>query len=156
MYARTTQDIETSKLVIVTADVRQDLHNFAFLGNSGRIGLACDWVWFNVPHGPQKQIRSFFSVQRLLRQGKDKVHHIPEPCSELSALHCITAEFMDPYTPLRDQLQTFAAGRHRSAAPNTLQRVQGREHEGHSPFWAKGVLGSVQDQHDITFSVCQP
>ncbi|KAK9864767.1 hypothetical protein WJX84_008370 [Apatococcus fuscideae] len=72
VYARTTQDIETSKLVIVTADVRQDLHNFAFLGNSGRIGLACDWVWFNVPHGPQKQIRSFFSVQRLLRQGKDK------------------------------------------------------------------------------------
>lgn len=62
------------------ADLRKDLHNFSFLGSSGRIGLACDWVWFNVPHGPQKQIRSFFHIQKLLRKGQDKVHFCLQLC----------------------------------------------------------------------------
>jgi hypothetical protein len=31
-----------------------DLHGHAFLGRRPRLGLACDWVWWNVPHGPLK------------------------------------------------------------------------------------------------------
>lgn len=45
-------------------DFRKDLHNFAFLGRSPRIGTASDWVWYNVPHGPQKQLDSFLQGQR--------------------------------------------------------------------------------------------
>ena len=47
------------------ADFKADLHNFAFLGKTARIGTASDWVWYNVPHGPQKQIESFFQGQRV-------------------------------------------------------------------------------------------
>ena len=31
-----------------------DLHSFAFFGRRPRLGLVCDWVWFNVPHGPKQ------------------------------------------------------------------------------------------------------
>ena len=55
------------------ADFRKDLHNFAFLGRSPRIGTASDWVWYNVPHGPQKQVESFFQGQRCIREGREQV-----------------------------------------------------------------------------------
>ena len=54
------------------ADFRKDLHNFAFLGRSARIGTASDWVWYNVPHGPQKQVESFFQGQRCIREGREQ------------------------------------------------------------------------------------
>jgi hypothetical protein len=54
------------------ADLKQDLHNFAFLGRSARVGTASDWVWYNVPHGPKKQLDSFFAGQRCIRQGKEQ------------------------------------------------------------------------------------
>ncbi|CAK0786243.1 hypothetical protein CVIRNUC_009456 [Coccomyxa viridis] len=53
-------------------DFRKDLHNFAFLGRSPRIGTASDWVWYNVPHGPQKQVESFFQGQRCIREGREQ------------------------------------------------------------------------------------
>ena len=56
-----------------SADFRKDLHNFAFLGRSPRIGTASDWVWYNVPHGPQKQVDSFFQGQRCIREGREQV-----------------------------------------------------------------------------------
>lgn len=49
------------------------MHNFAFLGRSPRIGTASDWVWYNVPHGPQKQVESFFQGQRCIREGREQV-----------------------------------------------------------------------------------
>ena len=49
-----------------------DLQNFVFLGASGRLGAACDWVWFNVPQGPQKQIECFLHAYRAWRAGKGK------------------------------------------------------------------------------------
>ena len=54
-----------------------DLHNFAFLGKDPYVGAASDWVWFNVPHGPQKQINSFISVLQACRKGKEKVFCFP-------------------------------------------------------------------------------
>ena len=59
------------------ADFRRDLHNFAFLGRSARIGTASDWVWYNVPHGPQKQVESFFQGQRCIREGREQVGSLP-------------------------------------------------------------------------------
>ena len=59
-------------LVHARADLKKDLHNFAFLGRSARIGTASDWVWYNVPHGPKKQLDSFFAGQRCIRQGKEQ------------------------------------------------------------------------------------
>lgn len=47
-----------------------DLRSFTFLGPSGRLGAACDWVWFNVPQGPQKQIACFLHAYRTWRAGK--------------------------------------------------------------------------------------
>ena len=55
------------------ADFRKDLHNFAFLGRSPRVGTASDWVWYNVPHGPQKQVECFFQGQRCIRKGREQV-----------------------------------------------------------------------------------
>ena len=59
------------------ADFRKDLHNFVFLGRSARIGTASDWVWYNVPHGPQKQVESFFQGQRCIREGREQVGRLP-------------------------------------------------------------------------------
>jgi len=50
-----------------------DLHNFAFLGKNPYLGGASDWVWFNVPHGPQKQIDSFVSALLACKAGKETV-----------------------------------------------------------------------------------
>jgi hypothetical protein len=47
-----------------------DLHSFAFWGRRPRLGLACDWVWFNVPHGP-KQLRDERGRGRE-REGKER------------------------------------------------------------------------------------
>ena len=30
------------------------LHAYSFFGRRPRLGLMCDWVWFNVPHGPKQ------------------------------------------------------------------------------------------------------
>ncbi|KAK9828719.1 hypothetical protein WJX72_001703 [[Myrmecia] bisecta] len=49
-----------------------DLHNFTFLGKNPRIGTASDWVWFNVPHGPQKQMDCFFRAYECWRLGKEQ------------------------------------------------------------------------------------
>ena len=54
-----------------------DLHNFAFLGKNPDIGTASDWVWFNVPHGPLKQIESFVAAQKAVRKGKRAVRITP-------------------------------------------------------------------------------
>lgn len=61
------------RVMCLDADFRKDLHNFAFLGKSARIGTASDWVWYNVPHGPQKQVESFFQGQRCIQTGKEEV-----------------------------------------------------------------------------------
>lgn len=50
-----------------------DLHNFAFLGKNPRLGCASDWVWFNVPHGPLKQIDSFIAAQKACEEGREEV-----------------------------------------------------------------------------------
>ena len=58
---------------LLRAGLTTDLHNFAFLGKNPYLGAASDWVWFNVPHGPQKQIRSFISSLKACRAGKEQV-----------------------------------------------------------------------------------
>ena len=66
--------IEHQEAAHVCADLKKDLHNFAFLGRTARIGTASDWVWYNVPHGPQKQLESFFQGQRCIREGREQVY----------------------------------------------------------------------------------
>ena len=50
-----------------------DLHNFAFLGKNPYLGCASDWVWFNVPHGPLKQIDSFVAALKARAAGQEEV-----------------------------------------------------------------------------------
>ena len=69
--------------VCTHADFKADLHNFAFLGKTARIGTASDWVWYNVPHGPQKQIESFFQGQRCIRDGKEQVEIFASSCQSV-------------------------------------------------------------------------
>lgn len=49
------------------------LHDYSFLGRNPRIGTASDWVWFNVPHGPQKQIACFLHAYSCFKQGLEEV-----------------------------------------------------------------------------------
>ena len=34
-------------------------------------------MWYNVPHGPQKQVESFFQGQRCIREGREQVRSLP-------------------------------------------------------------------------------
>jgi hypothetical protein len=66
-----------------------DLHNFAFLGKNPYLGGASDWVWFNVPHGPQKQIDSFVSALLACKAGKETVRSTTNPLMNMiTALMC--------------------------------------------------------------------
>ena len=38
----------------------EDVYNYAFLGPSGRIGTASDFVYAFVPHGPKRQLDLMF------------------------------------------------------------------------------------------------
>ena len=64
-----------------------DLRNFTFLGPSGRLGMACDWVWFNVPQGPQKQIACFLHAYRAWRDGKGQAR--PDCCHHLQDMQLV-------------------------------------------------------------------
>ena len=44
------------------------------MGRNPRIGTASDWVWFNVPHGPQKQVACFLRAYECCKAGKEEVH----------------------------------------------------------------------------------
>ena len=43
------------------------------MGRNPRIGTASDWVWFNVPHGPQKQVACFLRAYECCKAGKEEV-----------------------------------------------------------------------------------
>ena len=51
----------------------KDLHSYSFLGSRARVATASDWVWFNVPHGPQKQVDCFIRAFQCYREGKEQV-----------------------------------------------------------------------------------
>ena len=57
-----------------------------FLGPSGRLGATCDWVWFNVPQGPQKQIACFLHAYRAWRAGKGQACHCRQSGSSAAFL----------------------------------------------------------------------
>ena len=48
----------------------EDLHSFAFIGSSGRIGTASDGLFSYVPAGPNKQIDMFLHAYDLRREGR--------------------------------------------------------------------------------------
>ena len=45
------------------------MHNYAFLGPSGRVGTASDFVYAFVPHGPKKQLDLIFHAITCHRTG---------------------------------------------------------------------------------------
>jgi len=47
----------------------KDLHNFAFLGPSGRIGTAQDGIYAYVPVGPHKQFDMFLHSYACYKKG---------------------------------------------------------------------------------------
>lgn len=53
----------------------EDLHSFAFLGKSGRIGTASDGLFSYVPAGPNKQIDMFLRAYDLRKAGRLQVGH---------------------------------------------------------------------------------
>ena len=53
----------------------EDLHSFAFLGKSGRIGTASDGLFSYVPAGPNKQIDMFLHAYDLRKAGRMQVRH---------------------------------------------------------------------------------
>ncbi len=60
----------------------KDLHNFAFLGPSGRIGTAQDGIYAYVPAGPHKQFDMFLHSYACYKKGMLQVlpspfHHNP-------------------------------------------------------------------------------
>ena len=48
----------------------EDLHSFAFIGSSGRIGTASDGLFSYVPAGPNKQIDMFLHAYDLRKEGR--------------------------------------------------------------------------------------
>ena len=70
---RPPEDLCIFVLASLHAGFTTDLHNFAFLGKNPRLGCASDWVWFNVPHGPLKQIDSFVAAVKACKNGKEEV-----------------------------------------------------------------------------------
>ena len=51
----------------------EDLHSFAFIGNSGRIATASDGLFSYVPAGPNKQIDMFLRAYDLRKEGRLEV-----------------------------------------------------------------------------------
>ena len=51
----------------------KDLHSFAFLGPSGRIGTAQDGIFAYVPAGPQKQFDMFLHAYAAYKRGRLQV-----------------------------------------------------------------------------------
>ena len=54
----------------------KDLHSFAFLGPSGRIGTAQDGIYAYVPAGPHKQIDMFLHSYACYKRGQLEVRGI--------------------------------------------------------------------------------
>ena len=87
-----------------------DLQNFVFLGASGRLGAACDWVWFSVPQGPQKQIECFLHAYRAWRAGRGKAC----TAAHRQSCHCCIrrtyrhAAVSIPWQPVQFSVQTPA------------------------------------------------
>lgn len=52
----------------------KDLHSFAFLGPSGRIGTAQDGIFAYVPAGPHKQFDMFLHSYACYSKGLLQVH----------------------------------------------------------------------------------
>ena len=51
----------------------KDLHSFAFLGGSGRIGAASDYVFTYPPAGPHQQLDLFLRAYDLCKAGRAEV-----------------------------------------------------------------------------------
>jgi hypothetical protein len=51
----------------------KDLHSFAFLGPSGRIGTAQDGIFAYVPAGPHKQFDMFLHAFAAYKRGRLQV-----------------------------------------------------------------------------------
>ena len=57
----------------------RDLHSFAFLGGSGRIGTATDTLLANVPVGPAQQLDMFLHAYDLCKAGRMEVRVLEGP-----------------------------------------------------------------------------
>jgi hypothetical protein len=55
----------------------KDLHSFAFLGPSGRIGTAQDGIFAYVPAGPHKQFDMFLHSYQCYKKGLLQVWLLP-------------------------------------------------------------------------------
>ena len=67
------------------------------MGPNPTIGTACDWVWFNVPHGPQKQVACFMRAYECCKAGKEEVRDAEMLCTCFDDLHLIQLGSMSSY-----------------------------------------------------------
>ncbi len=63
------------------------LYNYAFLGPSGRIGTASDFVYAFVPHGPKKQLDLVFHAINCHQRGLSRVRIIQSRMPVLGGAH---------------------------------------------------------------------
>jgi len=66
-----------------------ELHNYAFLGPSGRIGTASDVTYGYVPVGPKKQLDMFFHGMACRQRGQEAVRLAAMHTQCLSAALCL-------------------------------------------------------------------
>jgi hypothetical protein len=64
------------------------LYNYAFLGPSGRIGTASDFVFAFVPHGPKKQLDLIFHAIGCHQQGLSQVRQSQREQCQRKDWHC--------------------------------------------------------------------
>jgi hypothetical protein len=79
-----------------------ELHNYAFLGPSGRVGTASDVTYGYVPVGPKKQLDMFFHGMECRRRGQEAVRPLPctrSACRRLSLVSWATSS--RPVKPCR-------------------------------------------------------
>lgn len=79
----------------------KDLHSFAFLGPSGRIGTAQDGIFAYVPAGPHKQFDMFLHSYQCYKKGLLQVH----------SMHCTdrTPSAMHPQRGITKQIAAHSA-----------------------------------------------
>ena len=68
----------------------EDLHSFAFIGSSGRIGTASDGLFSYVPAGPNKQIDMFLHAYDLRKEGRLAVRALPPKLPVLCLMQSIS------------------------------------------------------------------
>lgn len=126
------------------------LHDYSFFGKNPRIGTASDWVWFNVPHGPQKQIDCFLHAYECCKMGLEEVSMYQRlqksggkpPAVLVSRSHNLKGATFR-------YCSWMCAGVQMSDEAHTLLGLQGRESEPFQRRWYEGGPSSQEIHHGV-------